>query len=795
MYPATFSGGRAGATSSDASVAAPDYAQDAVSILDELQQVVFHTDRAGNWTFLNRAWSALTGLEIDATLGAFCLDRVHPDDRAHEQQCLEQLLSHGHHQCRHEVRYVRVDGEIRWVDVFARSSLGPDGTVNGTVGTLFDVSERKALQQQRRLADGVFGSAGEGIIVTSAAGSIVDVNASFETITGYTRAEVLGKNPRLLSSGRQDKSFYVEMWRTLAESGHWSGEVWNRRKCGEFYMERLTITAIHDDDGKLSHHVGVFSDLTHQKLQAEHLDRMNHYDALTGLPNRRLLSDRLQQAMQRARRGGNGVAVACLDLDEFKTVNELHGHGCGDELLVAVAHRMQEAVRKGDTVARLGGDEFVVVFDEVESLDACRPMVARLLKAVAAPLAVEGASSGVSASASAGVAFYRRDEDMDADQLIRQADQAMYEAKTQGKNRYCVFDSLGYRVLVDRFEELDAIEGALARGEFALHYQPIVHLRSGALNSVEALVRWNHPERGCLAPGAFLPVLEGHPLMLALENWILEEALRQHVRWLDAGLDVAVSVNMSGAQLRRKDFVAYLRALLAAHPRVDPCRLKLEVLETSALEDMEHVSNLITQCTEIGVSFALDDFGTGYSSLRYLKQLPAKRIKIDQGFVRDMLHDPDDLAILEGVVGLAAAFKRDVVAEGVETLEHAAMLVQLGCLLAQGYGIARPMPPEALASWLADWRLPATVAARSTLERHDILLLRALVEQRACPQGGTAGVAAFDEWLALDSPRRTRCEELVRRAVACRAALLAPAAPSEPAGAAFSGALARLVDA
>ena len=785
----------------------------AASVLDELKQVVFRIDRHGNWTFLSRAWEPLSGHGVAESLGAPCFAGIHPDELDGARAMFAQLLSGRRARCRHEVRCVRADGEVRWVEVSARGCAA-GGAVEAIVGTLLDVSERKAALLQRRLADGVFASAAEGIVVTSADGRIVDVNGAFESITGYARAEVLGKNPRLLSSGRQDKAFYADMWRSVAQTGTWRGEVWNRHKSGEFYVERLTITAIRDEAGAISHHVGVFADITRQKQQARHLDHIAHFDPLTGLANRRLLADRLQQAMARARRNGAGVAVACLDLDDFKTVNDVHGHEAGDELLIALGRRIQGAVRDSDTTCRLGGDEFVVVFDGVESIQACQPMLARLLQAIAEPVVV-GADL-LRVSASAGLAFHPHDEDIDADQLIRQADQAMYEAKMGGKARFASFDNRGYRVMVERAGEIDTLACALARREFALHYQPIVHLRNGCLNSVEALVRWNHPTRGCLPPGAFLPSLEGHPLMLALENWVLEEAFRQHERWLDAGLDVAICINMSGAQLRRADFVRHVRGLLAAHPRVEPRRIKLEVLESSALDDLNHVSNLIAQCAQLGIGFALDDFGTGYSSLRYLKQLPARRIKIDQGFVRDMLQDPDDLAILEGVIGMAAAFKREVVAEGIESAEHAAMLVQLGCVLGQGYGIARPMPPEALAPWLAHWRLPAAVAASVPLERDDVLLLKAVVEQRAwlaarphpaaaeahgrqaCPPA----VQAFDEWLELRSRKRIGCDALARRAVACRDAFVAEAgAASAPgsapaqAGRAFAEALRALLDA
>ena len=797
----------------------------AAAIVDELKQTVFRTDRAGRWTFLNRAWEALTSRSIEAGLGTCCLANVHPEDRTRQQALRDQLILGQRDCCRHEVRYLRPDGEVRWVEVFARAHHDGDGAVTGIVGTLFDISERKQARVQQRLAAGVFASSGEGIVITSADGIIIDVNQAFEAITGYARAEVLGRNPRLLSSGRQGKEFYADLWRSVGQHGGWSGEVWNRRKSGELYVERLTISAIHDENGKLTHHVGVFADITRQKLQAEHLEHVTHYDPLTGLANRRLLTDRLQQAMGRARRNGGGVAVASFDLDDFKAINDVHGHEAGDELLLTLARRIQHLVRDSDIICRPGGDEFVIVFDGVESLAACQPRVARLLQAIAEPVQLEAAAPSVSASA--GVAFYPQGDEIDADQLIRQAGQAMYDAKTGGKKRLCAFDSLGYHVMIERAEEIDVLQQALARHEFILHYQPIVHLGNGKLNSVEALVRWNHPTSGCLPPGSFLPTLEGHPLMLALEDWVLDEALRQHVRWLDAGLDVAISVNLSGAQLHRKDFMQHVRARLAAHPRVNPRRITLEVLESSVLEDIGYVSGLIRQCAELGIGFALDDFGTGYSSLRYLKQLPARRIKIDQGFVRDMLRDPDDLAILEGVIGMAAAFKRDVVAEGVETVEHAAMLVQLGCMLAQGYGIARPMPADALAPWLAGWRLPGAVAARTPLARDDAVLLRALIEQRAwhvglgeadcgrCPatMDSPGGAHAFGEWLDLCSPLQARCGQLVSRAVACRDDFLARSgragdpclarragigAPTTPCGRssqAFADALKELLDA
>ena len=701
----------------------------AESVLDNLKEVVFQTDAAGCWTFLNPAWEELTGHKVQDSLGKPFLKYLWPEDRKLNQQRFMPLIRREAEYCRHEIRYLHRDRSFRWVEVFARLTLGQDGALIGISGTLSDVTERKRNEEKLRFAASVFLHAGEGIMITAADATIIDVNGAFEKITGYTRAEACGRNPSMLSSGRQGSDFYDAMWERLHSDNFWQGEVWNRRKSGELYVERLTITGIRNARGKALNYVGIFSDITKQTLQAQHLDRIAHYDPLTGLPNRRLLADRLQHAMAQSRRRGSRLVVAYLDLDGFKAINDELGHEFGDQLLVALGARMTHATRECDTVCRLGGDEFVVVLDDLQDASDFIPMVVRLLEAVAAPVVVERKVLRVTGSI--GVAIYPQAVEIDADQLMRQADQAMYRAKTLGKNRYTVFGddmpALGAQIN----GPLAEIARAISNSEFVLHYQPIVNMQSGEINSVEALIRWQHPERGLLPPAEFLPLVEGHPIAASLDNWVMDEALRQHQAWLADGLDIAISVNVSSTKLQERDFVERLRAKLQAHPRVAASRLKLEVLETSALNDIGHVSQTITECAALGVPFALDDFGTGYSSLLYLKQLPARRIKIDQSFVRDMLVDSDDLAILEGVLGMAAAFKREVIAEGVESMEHARMLVQMGCLMGQGYGIARPMPPEQLVAWAAGWRLPEGLAGCRVLDRNSAQLLVAGVEHQA----------------------------------------------------------------
>jgi len=547
----------------------------------------------------------------------------------------------------------------------------------------------------------VFTHAREGISITDADGTILEVNDAFCRLSGYAREELIGQNPRLLKSGRQDAEHYAQMWQALRSEGHWSGEIWNRRKDGSLYAELLTISAIRDDAGHTVRYVALFTDITAQKSHQQELERIAHYDPLTGLANRSLLADRLQQCMAMAQRRGARLAIVYLDLDGFKSINDRHGHDVGDRFLVAVANRMRAALREGDTLARLGGDEFVAVLQDTPTIDICVPMLNRLLSAASAPWVDEGAELRVSASL--GVSFYPQAEPVDADQLLRQADQAMYQAKLRGKDRYHLFDAEQDRTLRDHHEGREQIRQGLLRGEFELHYQPKVNMRSGRVLGVEALIRWRHPERGLVMPGEFLPLVEDHPLGVVVGDWVLDAAFSQLERWNDAGLALAVSVNVSARQLEEVDFVDGLRTRFIAHPGVAPAQLELEVLESSALDDIAEVSGVMHECRALGVLFALDDFGTGYCSLTYLKSLPASTLKIDRSFVRDMLDDPDDLAILEGVIGLAAAFDRQPVAEGVETVAHGELLLDLGCELAQGFGIARPMPANEVVGWVREW--------------------------------------------------------------------------------------------
>ena len=593
------------------------------------------------------------------------------------------------------------NGRVLWIKRDIRPWRTGDGAIGGIIIFTEDITEEKATRDRLNLAANVFAQASEGIVITDAHGSILEVNDAFTRITGYTREEVLAQNPRMLNSGRQSKEFYAEMWHTLIEKGSWSGEVWNRTKSGKVYAETLTINALRDHSGNTERYIGLFSDVTPIKEQEKRLKHIAHYDVLTGLPNRALLANRLNKTLTHASRTGERVAIAYVDLDNFKTVNDRHGRSIGDQVLVMVAQRMKRSLRREDTLAHLGGDEFVVVLPEVSETEGSWKVLNRLLKVASNPVELGDLTFHVSVSA--GVTFFPQTEDTDADQLLRQADQAMYLAKLEGRNRYHIFDPALDRSARDHHESLERIRLALKANEFVLYYQPKVNMCTGAVLGAEALIRWLHPERGLLPPGEFLPVIEGHSIAVEIGRWVIESALIQMEQWRAEGIDVPVSVNIGADQFQQADFVDVLTSLLAAHPTIPPRMLELEVLESSAFRDMASASEAIRACKRLGVSSALDDFGTGYASLTYLKRLPVDVLKIDQTFVRDVLDDPEDMSILEGMLGLSTAFGCQTVAEGVETVEQGLMLLRLGCQVAQGYGIARPMPAKDLPAWASSW--------------------------------------------------------------------------------------------
>jgi len=653
----------------------------------------------------SRRWKEMLGYAEDEILPSHqeWVSRLHPDDRPAVLASDADYIAGKAASYEVEYRLRCKDGSYKWI--LSRGmivSRDPSGNPLRTIGTHTDITQRKKSEETVRLAAKVFKHALEGIMITALDGSIIEVNDAFTEITGYSRDEALGQNPRLLKSGRQSPEHYAQMWRDLAQRGVWVGENWNRRKNGEIYAQTQKVSTVRDEQGKALHYVSLFSDITAAKNHEQQLEHIARYDSLTKLPNRALLGERLAQALVQTQRRGQHLAVVFIDLDGFKAVNDTHGHEAGDHLLITLAERMKGALRDGDILARLGGDEFVAVLIDLADVDDSAPMLNRLLAAAAQPVHLGQARLQVSASL--GVTFYPQVQELEPDQLMRQADQAMYQAKQSGKNRFHVFDAEQDRNVRARHESMQSIERALSEGEFVLQYQPKVNLRTGAVIGVEALIRWPHPQKGLVPPADFLPMIEDHPLAVTLGHWVIQSALAQMEHWQAVGLNIAVSVNIGRRHLMQAGFVDELREALAAHPGLQPNCLELELLETNAINDLERVSQLIQECRSIGVECALDDFGNGYSSLTGLKKLAVKYLKIEQNFIRDMLDSSDSLLILIGVLKLASAFDLKVIAEGVETAQHGSMLLELGCELAQGYGIAHPMPPDELPGWVKNWK-------------------------------------------------------------------------------------------
>jgi len=465
-------------------------------------------------------------------------------------------------------------------------------------------------------------------------------------------------------------------------------------------------------------HILMLQDITERRrveeqlrLEArEHRQKLEfslHYDALTGLPNRMLLTERIRQGVSQAKQTGCWMAVCYIDLDGFAAYNEAYGQEISDHLLINTAECLRSCLRGGDTLARVGGDEFVLLVLGINSHMELTAFLENVSARLSEPFVSDTAV--ITLSASIGVTIYPQDS-ADADTLLRHADQSMMRAKQLGKGRHELFDAEGDRRVREQYESIELMRTALSRREFVLYYQPKVDLETRAITGVEALIRWSHPERGLLPPGAFLPAIEEDAFAVDLGDWVIGEALAQITRWRAQGLELCISVNIAAQHLLQSDFIERLQSLLAAHPEVPPGNLEIEVLESSRLDNIERVERVIVACRALGVGFSLDDFGTGYSSLTYLRALSADTLKIDQSFIRNMMEDKGDLAIVSGVIGLASAFDRRVVAEGVETLEHARLLLSLGCHQFQGYGIARPMPAEDVPGWVARWPDPSWLA-------------------------------------------------------------------------------------
>ncbi len=596
-----------------------------------------------------------------------------------------------------ELRMVKTDGTSFWADLVATGVRDADGALVQRV-VLSDISERKRMEAELRIAATAFESQ-EGIFVTDVAGVILRVNQAFTEITDYSAQDAIGHTPQMLSSGRHDAAFYATLWGCIASSGSWQGEIWNRRKGGEVFPQWLTITAVTDEAGLVTHYVASFTDITLRKSAADQITRLAFYDPLTGLPNRRLLMDRLAQALSAGGRHHRQGALMFIDLDHFKTLNDTLGHDQGDLLLVQVARRLTACIRDGDTVARIGGDEFVVI---LEDLSESAPDAATEAKAVGKQILAafnqpyQLGSHTHCSTPSIGVCLFGNQQ-VGIDELLKRADLAMYQAKAAGRNTLQFFDPQMQAVVTARAALEIGLREALRNGQFALHYQPQV-AAGGRWCGVEALVRWQHPQRGLVAPGEFIALAEDTGLILPLGQWVLETACAQLAAWATEPemAHLTIAVNVSARQFHQARFVEQVQTALTLSGAI-PQRLKLELTESLLVDNLEDVIAKMTALKAQGVCFSLDDFGTGYSSLSYLKRLPLDQLKIDQSFVRDLLTDPNDAAIARAIVALGHSLGLQVIAEGVETAEQQAVLASLGCDAYQGYYFGRPTPIGALA--------------------------------------------------------------------------------------------------
>ncbi len=570
--------------------------------------------------------------------------------------------------------------------------------------------DEEQLVHERDMAEVTLTSIGDGVITTDLQGRVETLNPAAAHLTGWSGEAARGREIEEVFHiiDKETRAVIASPVRQAIESGKQAGlarQALLVNRDGTEVAVEDSASPICDARGDLRGCVLIFRDVGHQREMLQHITWQANHDALTGLPNRVLLGDRIERALVRARRNRQLVLVAFIDLDGFKPVNDRYGHEAGDALLVEVAKRLKDCMRADDTVARLGGDEFVLVLSSLAAYEEIDPTITRILAEISAPYLIGGIA--VEISASIGATVYPLDPG-DADTLIRHADQAMYQVKQEGRRHFRLFDSRMDHQIQQRQAQIERIQQAMRGDELVLYYQPKVYIPSGAVVGVEALLRWQHPERGLLAPAEFLPLVAQTPTMLEIDRWVLSAALTRVADWRAAALDIHVSVNLSERLLQSPEFPEYLRDLLRRHDQ--PGRaLELEVLESAALQDMERVIEVARACRQLGVTIALDDFGTGYSALSYLKQLPADTVKIDRQFVRDMLHDHEDAAIVEAIIGLSGTFRKTVVAEGVESAAHAESLLGMGCFLAQGYGIARPMPAEQVFAWISGRNPAATV--------------------------------------------------------------------------------------
>ncbi|MEO6423665.1 MAG: EAL domain-containing protein [Candidatus Nitrotoga sp.] len=652
---------------------------------------IAHVGLDGRWLRVNQKLCVITGYTEEELLERDRPSITCPNDIPDEQDSMQQLLAGDVASSTKEIRYVRKDGSLVWVNLTWSLTRTSTGEPDYFIEVIEDITERKVATERLRLFARIFDTINEGVVITDSNNTIMLVNPAFSSITGYNAIEAIGKNPRILHSGLMDKVFYDKMWQSIKKTGRWQGEITDRRKNGESYVEWLSISTMKDERGEFSHHIAVISDISERKAAEEQMVYIAQHDFLTNLPNRMMLHDRLTQAIAHAGREQRKVAVMFLDLDRFKVINDTLGHLVGDKLLKIVAGRISSVARTSDTVSRLGGDEFAIMLPYVGDTDDIATIALKLLAFVAGPCVIDG--NEIEVTTSIGISVYPEDG-RDSESLIAHADDAMYQAKGNGRNNYQFFTHEMNRRTLERMAIKNKLSHALERNELFLLYQPQVDLQSGRIIGAEALLRWDHPLLGNILPVQFIPIAEENGLIPPIGEWVLREACRQNQEWRKLGLmNITMAVNLSAVQFRQKNLGETIKAVLH-ESGLAPSGLELEITEGVVMQDAEAAILFLKEMKEVGLKLSVDDFGTGYSSLSYLKRFPIDKFKIDKSFVHDLTTDTDDAVIVSTIISMAHSLKLKVIAEGVETAEQLAFLKQQGCDEVQGYYFSQPVSAE-----------------------------------------------------------------------------------------------------
>lgn len=650
---------------------------------------MFMTDIRGELIYINQAFANRSGYQFQQLYNMPLRDLLSTEIPNDEFETILAGLTIG--KIWNGLLRTRYKDNIRrWEQTNVSPIYDNDGKISHFLFLKQDVTDREEMLRELELAARVFAASTEALVICDKDNNIISVNPAFTRITGYSESECHGKSPGILASGNHPPEFYQEMWTTLKEKGAWQGEVWNRRKDGTIYPEWLSISTVKNHYGELQNYVAVFSDITGRKAAEEKIHYLAHFDPLTGLPNRTLLDDRVSVALAMAQRYKDELALIFLDLDRFKNVNDSLGHPVGDKLLKEVASRLKGLLREEDTVSRIGGDEFVIIMPHADAQGAAH-VADKILETISKNFRIE--THDLRIGVSIGIAIYP-DNGTNFSALIQAADTALYRAKQTGRNNYQFFSNEMLEQAHKMLSTENSLRRAIINGELLLHYQPQFDMDGTHIVGAEALVRWQHPKRGLIPPVEFIPIAEESGLILDVGNFVLRSVVRQQVEWMKEGIDlVPIAVNLSLTQFQQESLCETVAAVLKEYD-LPAHFLELELTESMAMGNISHVIQAINQLNELGVKLSIDDFGTGYSSLSYLKKLKVHKIKIDQSFIRDLGHDPDDEAIVSAIIGMARNFKLTVIAEGVETIEQLLKLNEQGCNQIQGYYFSRPLPAE-----------------------------------------------------------------------------------------------------